>query len=127
MAAVVGLPVSKPEEYGQASNHYGLLWWNNGDGTLADVPRDAFWSWGLYDSLIVVVPSRDLVIARAGESWKRTGGDHYDVLKPFLGPIARAVPERPPVEDDLLERAPQSMRKESDARPAVPAPIRRAA
>lgn len=43
-------------EHGNASEHYGLLWWNNGDGSLKDVPRDAYWAWGLYDSLIVVIP-----------------------------------------------------------------------
>ncbi len=90
--AVVGLPEVDPKNYGNASDHYGLLWWNNADGTLKDVPRDAFWSWGLYDSLIVVIPSLDIVAARAGQSWKRKNGeDHYAVLEPFLGPIAKAV------------------------------------
>ena len=89
---VRGLPVVKPEDYGRASSHYGLLWWNNADGTLAGVPRDAYWSWGLYDSLIVVMPSLDVVAARAGKSWKRTkGADHYAVLAPFLEPIAASV------------------------------------
>ncbi|KPJ72040.1 MAG: hypothetical protein AMS14_08620 [Planctomycetes bacterium DG_20] len=89
---VRGLPVVGPETYGKASDHYGLLWWNNADGTLADVPRDAYWSWGLYDSLIVVIPSLDVVCARAGKSWKRAqDADHYAVLAPFLGPIAQAV------------------------------------
>lgn len=98
MPAVVGLPVVNPKDYGNASDHYGLLWWNNADGTLKDVPRDAYWSWGLYDSLIVVIPSLDIVVARAGQSWKRNSEDHYEVLQPFLGPIVAAV------EDDLLER-----------------------
>lgn len=105
--AVVGLPETDPKQYGNASDHYGLLWWNNADGTLKDVPRDAFWSWGLYDSLIVVIPSLDIVAARAGQSWKRTSDDHYAVLQPFLGPIAAAVrdPQPPRKEsDDLLER-----------------------
>jgi CubicO group peptidase (beta-lactamase class C family) len=89
---VVGLPEFEPGEQGNASDHYGLLWWNNGDGTLAGVPRDAFWAWGLYDSLIVVIPSLDLVAARAGESWKREpNGGHYDPLRPFLEPIAASV------------------------------------
>ncbi|MBM4017628.1 MAG: serine hydrolase, partial [Planctomycetes bacterium] len=89
---VRGLPVLAPEQYGQASNHYGLLWWNNADGTLPDVPRDAYWTWGLYDSLTVVMPSLDLVIARAGKSLKRAaGGEHYGVLRPFLGAICRAA------------------------------------
>ena len=91
--AVVGLPeYDGGEKHGNASDHYGLLWWNNADGTLADVPRDAYWSWGLHDSLIVVIPSLDLVVSRAGKGWSRSGwSGHYDVLKPFLEPIARAA------------------------------------
>ncbi len=90
--AVVGLPVVDADVHGKASDHYGLLWWNNADGALPGVPRDAYWSWGLYDSLIVVVPSLDLVAARAGRSWKREpGAGHYDVLRPFLGPVVASV------------------------------------
>jgi CubicO group peptidase (beta-lactamase class C family) len=89
---VVGLPEHEPGEQGNASDHYGLLWWNNADGALPGVPRDAFWAWGLYDSLIVVIPSLDLVIARAGQSWVRApGAGHYAVLRPFLEPIIAAV------------------------------------
>ena len=89
---VVGLPERDPANYGNASDHYGLLWWNNADGTLAGVPRDAYWSWGLYDSLIVVIPSLDTVVARAGQSWKRQkGAIHYAVLAPFLEPIAASI------------------------------------
>src|SRR4029434_7387228 len=78
-----GLEVLDPQNYGNASAHYGLLWWNNGDETIEGVPVDAYWSWGLYDSLIVVIPSLDIVAARVGKSWPRTpGADHYDVLKP---------------------------------------------
>ena len=90
--ALPNLPVEKPGDYGKASAHYGLLWWNNNDGTLSGVPRDAYWSWGLYDSLIVVIPSLDVVVARAGKSFQRQPGwGHYDVLKPFLQPIAATV------------------------------------
>jgi CubicO group peptidase (beta-lactamase class C family) len=90
VTSVVGLP-EVGTQHGNASDHYGLLWWNNADGTLRGVPRDAFWSWGLYDSLIVVIPSLDIVVARAGKSWKRSGTTHYDVLKPFLVPIVNAA------------------------------------
>ena len=93
--ALKELPVQKPEDYGKASAHYSLLWWNNADGTIAGLPRDAYWSWGLHDSLIVVVPSLDLVAARAGQSWQRSqSGDHYDVLRPFLESLAAAIPRR---------------------------------
>lgn len=86
------LDVRRPETYSSAARHYGLLWWNNADRTLKDVPADAYWSWGLYDSLIVVIPSLDIVAARAGQSWNREEGeDHYEVLKPFFVPIVQSI------------------------------------
>lgn len=144
--AVVGLPEVDPQNYGNASDHYGLLWWNNADGTLKDVSRDAYWTWGLYDSLIVVIPSLDMVVARAGQSWKRNSGDdHYAVLEPFLGPIAAAAKQErearvlspshysaatapfvfvfaPSQQDDLLERKTTS-RKTANAKGGQPAAV----
>lgn len=111
VSSVVDLDEVSSLSHGDASKHYGLLWWNNADGTLANVPRDAFWSWGLYDSLIVVIPSLDIVVARAGASWKRNDDEeHYAVLRPFLEPIALSAKTT----DDLLERSqPQSGERES--------------
>lgn len=92
---VRGLPVLKPEDYGNASDHYGLLWWNNADGAMKNVPRDAYWSWGLYDSLIVVIPSLDVVASRTGKSLSRSqGGSHYAPIEPFIEPIAMSVKDR---------------------------------
>jgi CubicO group peptidase (beta-lactamase class C family) len=88
---VIGLEVFNDPNHGNASRHYSLLWWNNGDGTIPALPRDAYWSWGLFDSLILVIPSLDIVVARAGQGWKRTSDEHYDVLKPFVEPIALAA------------------------------------
>ena len=93
--AVAGLPVLKAKDYPAASSHYGLLWWNNSDGTLKKVPRDAYWSWGLYDSLIVVIPSLDIVAARAGGSFKGGRGADYRKLAPFLEPIVAAAGAAP--------------------------------
>lgn len=93
---VHGLPEADGN-HGNASEHYSLLWWNNGDGTLPEAPRDAFWSWGLYEGLIFVIPSLDMVIARAGQSWgprnrpTHTSEEHYSILKPFLTPIVLAA------------------------------------
>ena len=61
---VVPLP-EHVSEHGNASAHYGLLWWNNADGTIPLVPKNTFWSWGLYDSLIVVMPEHQIVVARS--------------------------------------------------------------
>ena len=109
--AVQGLPVRDPERYGHASDHYGLLWWNNNDDAIPGVPVDAYWSWGLYDSLMVVIPSLNLVVARAGDSFRDGWGAHYDKLAPFLAPIVAALPEArvaalPPSERISLTWAP---------------------
>jgi len=88
---VTGLPVNLPGSYFNASDHYGLLWWNNADGTLANVPRDAYWSWGLYDSFIIVIPSLDIVASRAGSGWRGGFSADYNVLKPFIEPICQSV------------------------------------
>ncbi|MEX0718878.1 MAG: serine hydrolase [Planctomycetaceae bacterium] len=93
--SVVGLPVRDEKTYGKASDHYGLLWWNNADGALDTAPRDAYWSWGLHESLIVVIPSLDLVASRAGNSWSRDWTGHYDVLRGFLEPLCAAVIDQP--------------------------------
>ena len=94
LESVAGLP-EWDGSHGNASDHYGLLWWNNADRPLERIPPDAFWAWGLYDSLIVVIPSLDLVAVRGGargKSWPRNEGEnHYDVLAPFLEPIVEAA------------------------------------
>ncbi len=95
LAVVSDLPEWPADTHGNASAHYGLLWWNNADGALPNVPRDAYWAWGLYDSLIAVIPSLDLVVVRGGangRSWPREkDASHYQVLEPFLGPVVAAV------------------------------------
>lgn len=88
---LMGLPVHRAEDHFNASDHYGIGWWTNGDGTLRDVPRDAYWSWGLLDSLIVVIPSLDIVVSRAGNGWRKGWSSDYAVLAPFLEPIAQSV------------------------------------
>jgi len=94
-----GLPSIDDDAYPRASSHSGLLWWNNADGTLSHVPRDAFWSWGFHDSLIVVIPSLDIVVSRAGRGWIDGWAGDYSRLAPFLNPIVAAVknpPSAPP-------------------------------
>jgi CubicO group peptidase (beta-lactamase class C family) len=89
----LGLPVVNPERSPGAAEHYGVLWWTNADGTLKNVPRDAFWSWGLHQSLIVVIPSLDLVVARAGpRGWQDEGGNTgYASIEPFVSAIAQST------------------------------------
>jgi CubicO group peptidase (beta-lactamase class C family) len=93
VSGVIGLPEHPANhEKDNSSDHYGLLWWNNADGALDGVPRDAYWSWGLHDSLILVIPSLDVVASRTGRSWpRRKGATMYAVLRPFFEPIVSAV------------------------------------
>ena len=88
---VGGLPVVRRDSYFDASDHYGLLWWNNADGTMMNVPKDTYWSWGLYDSLIVVIPSLDIVAARAGKSLNQARNSDYKAIEPFIEPIVLSL------------------------------------
>jgi CubicO group peptidase (beta-lactamase class C family) len=90
---VEDLPVhSGNSAFPNAPEHHGLLWWNNADGELSEVPEDAYWSWGLGESFILVVPSVDIVAVRAGGAWRtRSSQDPYEVLQPFLRHIAASV------------------------------------
>ena len=74
-----------------APQHYGLLWWNNGDASIEGVPDDAFWSWGLNESLILVVPSLDLVAARAGSAWQTGWQPDFEVVAPWIRAMAEAA------------------------------------
>lgn len=87
-----------------ASGHYGLLWWNNRDGAIAGVPRDAFWAYGMKESFLAVISSLDLVAVRAGDYLApsedpRRSDTYNNLVKPFLLPICQSV-EPVPVRDD---------------------------
>lgn len=92
--------IADPVNFPGASTNYGVLWWTNAQGVLADVPRDAFWAWGLGDSLIVVIPSLDIVVARAGNvppaaAWRPDWNGDYNSIAPFLTPIVQSVTDAP--------------------------------
>jgi VCBS repeat-containing protein len=55
------------------------------------VPPDAYWSWGLYESFIIVIPSLDIVAARAGDSWRVGWDGDYAIVEPFIKPIVQSV------------------------------------
>ncbi len=100
-ASIATAANSDPANFPGATTNYGVLWWTNEEGLLPNVPRDAFWAWGLGDSLIIVVPSLDIVAVRAGPqasvgSQGRVWNDDdwngdYSVLAPFINPIVQSV------------------------------------
>ena len=92
---IAGLPIELPTDFPGATANYGVLWWTNANHQMPNVPTDAFWAWGLHETLIVVIPSLDLVIARAGvRGWHTAdefwNGD-YATLDPFLTPIVQSI------------------------------------
>jgi CubicO group peptidase (beta-lactamase class C family) len=99
-----GVPNYLPDPglYANASSNYGLGWWNNHDGAVKGLPKDAYWSWGLYDSFVMVVPSLDLVVARAqgAKSWQASPNwGVYASMEPFFAPIAASVVKKCPEPD----------------------------
>ncbi|HKQ81238.1 MAG TPA: hypothetical protein VJS42_03505, partial [Steroidobacteraceae bacterium] len=101
-SSVISLTNPLSTTFPDAQAHYGLLWWTNKDGAIPNLPTDAYWAWGLGESLIVVVPSLDLVVARAGvpdqqpdrgsnRAWNFGWDGKYSVLAPFLTPIGQAA------------------------------------
>jgi CubicO group peptidase (beta-lactamase class C family) len=88
---LASLPGADPLSYPEAPRHYGILWWNNGDGAIQDLPADAYWAWGMGESLILVIPSLDIVAARAGDAWQPNFTSSYSVVAPFFTPIAQSV------------------------------------
>jgi CubicO group peptidase (beta-lactamase class C family) len=95
---IAQIPVQNPTDFPNATAKYGLLWWTNANRELPDVPADAYWAWGLGDSLIVVIPSLDIVVSRvgrnpdiAGPRWRASWNGNYEVLRPFLTPIVQSV------------------------------------
>jgi CubicO group peptidase (beta-lactamase class C family) len=93
---VVGLPVYQPQVIQDTNSprHYGVLWWNNADGRMPEVPTDTFMSSGANESFIIVIPSLDIVVVRAGNTWRTdttTTSSFYDLLGPFLNYVVESV------------------------------------
>ena len=94
-AAVANATINDPTNYPGATTNYGMLWWTNATGQMADVPKDAYWAWGLHETFIIIVPSLNLVVVRAGtRSWHTDPegwNADYSVLAPFLTPIVKSI------------------------------------
>jgi hypothetical protein len=88
LAAVTG-DAGTPGDNGQG-------FWNNAEGRVPALPRDAFWGSGAGHQVLLVVPSLDLIAVRYGQTLDE--GDHADALaKHLFTPLAHAITDRPPV------------------------------
>lgn len=75
---------------GKGADHYGAHWWlspSNGKGILKKGPFDAFAAQGHEGQLIMVIPSKDMVIVRLGLS---TSEKHWDAIGEQIQEIADA-------------------------------------
>jgi CubicO group peptidase (beta-lactamase class C family) len=73
---------SEPEPCGvpPPNQGYGFLFWTNTDGHYAGMPRDAFFSYGLNDSFILVIPTLGIVVARAGPPWRAEIDEFFNLV-----------------------------------------------
>jgi CubicO group peptidase (beta-lactamase class C family) len=89
---LAGLPCRDPDpkKCPGANRRYGLLFWNNADGSIPDLPRDAYWAAGQGTSFFLMIPSLDMVAARAGQEWPSSSPSER-VTAPFFSLLARAA------------------------------------
>ena len=93
--SVAPLTINDPTNFPGATTNYGVLWWTNATGQIAGIPTDAYWAWGLHETFIIVIPSLDLVVVRAGDhAWNPSSefwNADYQVLAPFITPIVQSI------------------------------------
>ena len=80
-----------PDSCAKPNTHYGLLFWNNAAGYRTTVPRTAYWAAGLGTSFIMVIPSLDIVAARAGPTWPAPDNPCGSASAPFSALLVAAV------------------------------------
>jgi hypothetical protein len=63
--------------------HCGMGFWTNADGRYPRLPRDTYYGAGAGDQLLIVVPSRNLIVVRNGETLAPEPKDARDVFEAF--------------------------------------------
>ncbi len=61
-------PTSLPAPW----DYYAVYWGSNHHGSFPEIPKDTIWAMGLGDSILIVCPSLDMVVARLGTGSKRS-------------------------------------------------------
>jgi CubicO group peptidase (beta-lactamase class C family) len=66
-------------------------WWSNNDGTVAALPRDAYWGAGAQHQVVLVIPSLQLIAVRNGGAL--SGTDGYAAARDtlFFQPLMQAI------------------------------------
>ncbi len=67
----------------------GIGWWSNNDGTMAKLPRDAYWGAGAGHQVVLVVPSLQLIAVRNGQA---LGADFNSAMEQqFFNPLMECI------------------------------------
>ncbi len=86
-------------------------WYCNFDGTLPNLPRDAFMGKGAGNQILLVVPSMNMVVVRMGDDLfdaSKAEGSRQCLVKWLFDPLMDAVEEPPyPMSDIHAKFAPQ--------------------
>src|ERR1043166_3930677 len=72
----------------------GIGWWSNNEGTIEKLPRDAFWGSGAGHQILLVIPSRALIVARFGNALDSAEPYHDALRKYFFEPLLKAIGEK---------------------------------
>jgi CubicO group peptidase (beta-lactamase class C family) len=67
-----------------ASKAYGALFWLNRGKQYESLPEDMYWPAGHYGQVVMIIPSRDMIIVRLGHS---VGGG----FDPYIGKVVRTI------------------------------------
>jgi CubicO group peptidase (beta-lactamase class C family) len=66
-------------------------WWNNADGHIATMPRDAYWGAGAEDQLALVIPSLKLIAVRYGGALDPDLQNDNAAARWFFRPLMTAI------------------------------------
>lgn len=86
--------------------HCGMGFWTNADGRYPKLPKDAYYGAGAGHQVLMVVPSRNLIVVRNGQALAPEPKDAQDVFEAFHDPLANILFE--PVLDALTGPPKQS-------------------
>jgi hypothetical protein len=83
--------------------HCGMGFWTNAGGRYPKLPRDTYYGAGAGDQLLIVVPSRNLIVVRNGEALAPEVRNASDVFEAFhdqrvkilFEPLLDAISDRP--------------------------------
>jgi CubicO group peptidase (beta-lactamase class C family) len=82
--------------------HGGIGWWSNNEGRYPALTRDTFWGSGAGHQVLVVIPSRNLIAVRNGESLG-AALEHHDTLNSvFFEPLLKTITAPDAVQSEHL-------------------------